>query len=373
MKGHKGDIPSTIFPDDHSVTMLGHELGNVLNGLLGMAELLGDSGLSAEQGRWLTAIEHSGRQMQSLISTVRFLEGGAVLNIVPRKRRADGMELLEQVIISHTPAARSRNNRLLLVIQPGLPRHWYCDACLVRQLLDNLVGNAIKFTFAGEIVVEVASVAGAGAAGEMLEFRITDTGPGLGAITEKQIFGAYQRSSPSHGDNPGDRGLGLFICRKIVLAMNGRISCSSPKDGGACLEVTLPEALILQQNELPVLRSSLLTQIRCCLELGYPLRHSVENFLTHLGVRWSNHESTDGLSSGPGLTLVISDGARTRGSHLPGLLLTPLSHPDRAPDSRILDAPVLESNLGALLLEIALQWRRLEIRNGSPDSVPTQR
>jgi len=373
MKGHKGGIPSTIFPDDHSVTMLGHELGNVLNGLLGMAELLGDSGLSAEQDRWLTAIEHSGRQMQSLISTVRFLEGGAELNIVPRKRRADGMELLEQVIISHTPAARSRNNRLLLVIQPGLPRYWYCDACLVRQLLDNLVGNAIKFTCGGEIVVEVASVPGAGAAGEMLEFRITDTGPGLGAVAEKQSFGAYQRSSLPHDDSPGDRGLGLFICRKIVLAMNGKISCSSPRDGGACFEIALPEALNLQQNDLPVLRSSLLAQIRCQLELGYPLRRSVENFLTHLGVRWSNHESTHRLSSGPGLTLVISDAAKTRGSQLPGLLLTPLSQPDKAPESRVLDAPVLESNLGALLLEIALQRRRLEIRYGNPGSVPTQR
>ena len=373
MKGHKGGFPSTIFPDDHNVAMLGHELGNVLNGLLGMAELLGNSGLSAEQDRWLTAIEHSGRQMQSLISTVRFIEGGAGLNIVPRKCRADGMELLEQVITSHTPAARIRNNRLLLVTEPGLPRYWYCDACLVRQLLDNLVGNAIKFTCDGEIVVEVASVSGAGAKGEMLEFRIADTGPGLGAVAEKQIFGAYQRSAPSYGDKPGDRGLGLFICRKIVLAMNGRISCSSPSGGGACFQVNLPETLVFQRNDIPVLRSSLLAQIRCQLELEYPLRRSVENFLTDLGVRWSNQEPTVAHSSGHGLELVISDTARTPGNHAPGLLLTPLSHSGREPGSRILDAPVLESKLGALLLEIALQWRRQEIRNGTPGSVPTQR
>jgi len=373
MKGHKGGFPTTKFPDDHSVAMLGHELGNVLNGLLGMAELLGNSGLSAEQDRWLTAIEHSGRQMQSLISTVRFIEGGAELNIVPRKCRADGMELLEQVITSHTPAARLRNNRLLLVTEPGLPRYWYCDACLVRQLLDNLVGNAIKFTCAGEIVVEVASVPGAGATGKILEFRITDTGPGLGAVAEKHIFGAYQRSAPSYGDNPGDRGLGLFICRKIVLAMNGRISCSSPSGGGACFQVNLPETLVFQRNDIPVLRSSLLAQICCQLELDNPLRRSVENFLTDLGVRWSNQEPTLANSSGHSLDLVISDTARTPGNHAPGLLLTPLLHSGREPGSRILDAPVLESKLGALLLEIALQWRRLEIRNGTPGSVPTQR
>ena len=67
MKGQQNSFPFTIFPDDHSVTLLGHELSNVLNGLLGMAELLVDSGLNAEHDRWLTAIEYSGRQMQSLI------------------------------------------------------------------------------------------------------------------------------------------------------------------------------------------------------------------------------------------------------------------------------------------------------------------
>ena len=373
MKGQENSFPFTNFPDDHSVTLLGHELSNVLNGLLGMAELLGDSGLNAEQDKWLTAIEYSGRQMQSLISTVRFFEGGTRLNIMPRKSQVDGMELLEQVIISHTPAASSRNNRLILVVEPGLPRYWYCDACLVRQLLDNLVGNAIKFTCAGEIFVEVVSVAGAEAAGKMLEFRISDTGPGLGAVAEKQIFGAYQRNVPSHGESPGDRGLGLFICREIVLAMNGRISCLSPKSGGACFEIVLGDALISRQDNQVVLRSSLLRQIRCQLKLGYPLRRSVENFLTHMGVRWSNHPPTAAPASGHPLFVVISDAARVRDKDQPGLLLTSYSHPDRTPGSRILDAPVLESNLGSLLLEITLQWRRLEVRNGTPDSVPTPR
>jgi len=371
MKGQKGGFPFTVFPDNHSVTMLGHELGNVLNGLLGMAELLGDSGLNEEQGRWLTAIEYSGRQMQSLISTVHFFEGGTGLNIVPRKSRVNGVELLEQVIISHTPAARSRNNRLLLVTEPGLPRHWHCDACLVRQLLDNLVGNAIKFTWSGEIFINVASAPGA--AGETLEFKISDTGPGLGVVAEKQIFEAYQRRYPSDSENPGDRGLGLFICREIVLAMNGRISCSSPESGGACFEVVLPEAVIPGKDRLPVFCSSLLAPIRCQLQLGYPFRRSVENFLTRMGVRWSHYEPTAAATSGEDLTLVISDATGAGGNHLPGLLVTSPAHPEWAPGSRVLDAPVLESSLGALLLEIALQWRRLEVRNGTPDSIPKPR
>jgi hypothetical protein len=373
MKGHKDDIPDFGFPVDHNVALLGHELGNVLNGLLGMAELLGDSGLNAEQFRWLKAIEHSSRQMQSLIQTVRFFESESGLSIVPRYNRTDGVELLEQVVISHTPAASSRNNQLLLVLDPDLPKHWFCDSCLVRQLLDNLVGNAIKFTSAGKIVIEVAAAHGSGTASEMLELRISDTGPGLGTAAGKWIFDAYQRSCPSTGDQSGDRGLGLFICRNIVLAMNGKISCSSPKSGGARFTVALPEALIFNETYSPVLNSSLLAQIRCQLKLGEPLRRSVMNFLTRLGVSCSNHEPATAHTSGHGIVLLISDAAGMKENPLPGLLLTPQSRPGLALGSRILAAPVLESSLGLLLLEMALQWRSLAIRNGIPGSAPEQR
>jgi len=369
MKGHTGDIPSTDFPDDHNVVVLGHELANVLNGLLGMAELLGDSGLNPEQLRWLNAIEHSANQMQSLIQAVRFFQDETGLNIVPRMSRIDGMEILEQVVISHTPAARSNRNQLLLVTAPGLPRHWHCDSCLVRQMLDNLVGNAIKFTHGGEILIEVGCAPGTGTADESVEFRISDTGPGLEADAGKDIFGAYQRSRPSRGDQPGDRGLGLFICRNIVLALNGRISCSSSKGGGALFKIVLPEALIFQETCAPVSRCLLLAQIRCQLKLRSPVRRSVENILDRLGVRWSKHRHSAPHSSGHGLWVVISEVAGAAEEHVPGLLLAAQTDSGPVPDNRTLKAPVLESSLGALLLEIALQWRSLKGAEGDPPTL----
>lgn len=373
MKGQKGGIPETDLPDDHNVVVLGHELGNVLNGLLGMAELLGDSGLSPEQDRWLRAIEQSGRQMQSLIHSVHVFQGGNEPNIVPQRCRVDGMEMLEQVVISHTPAAHSRKIRLLLVTEPGLPRHWKCDSCLIRQLLDNLVGNAIKFTCAGEVVIEVASTPVAGTASEMLEFRISDTGPGLDEAAGKRIFAAYQGSSPAHRGKTADRGLGLFICRNIVLALNGRITCTSPKSGGARFEIALPETLVFSETCPGKLQSSLLEQIRCQLELAYPLRRSVENFLARLGVSCSNRLSVNSHATEQCLALVISDAQSTRQDQPPGLVLTPQANAGTVLRRRVLDAPVLESSLGVLLLEMALQWRSQEIRNGKRGSVPTRR
>ncbi len=119
MKGLERGNTSTVFPDDHQLAILGHELCNVLNGLLGMAELLGNSGLTAEQGRWLRAIVHSGKQMESLIRPGRFFRTANQTVCLPHPARVDGLELLEQVIISHTPAARVRKNRLFLVVHPG--------------------------------------------------------------------------------------------------------------------------------------------------------------------------------------------------------------------------------------------------------------
>jgi hypothetical protein len=366
MKGQKGGIPFSDFPDDHDVVLLGHELGNVLNGLLGMAELLGESGLNAEQNRWLKAIEHSGRQMQALITAVRSFEAGSGSNIEPNNVRTDGVELLEQVVISHTPAAASRNNRLWLVTEADLPRYWNCDSCLVRQLLDNLVGNAIKFTRAGEVVIEAAAVPASGTTGDTLEFRVSDSGRGLGTSADEQVFGAYQQSCPGSEGQTGNRGLGLFICRNIVLALGGSIACSSPSGGGACFKITLPQALTIRGATQPVFRSSLLTQIWCQLKLQNPLRRSVENILTRLSVRWSKYEPTASPKSGEGLVLVICDPGKTEDKHIPGLVLTPRPVSGSVLPGRVLDAPVLESSLAPLLLEIALQWRSLEISNEIP-------
>ncbi|MCJ7815864.1 MAG: HAMP domain-containing histidine kinase [Xanthomonadales bacterium] len=370
MKGHDHGIPSTVFPDDHNLAILGHELGNVLNGLLGMVELLGDSGLTADQGRWLRAIEYSGRQMESLIRSGWFSRKVNQPVCVPHRSRVDGMEILEQVVTSHTPAACSKNNRLFLVAKPELSRYWLLDACLTRQLLDNLVGNAIKFTRSGEIVIEAASVVVDGKSGGAVRFRVSDTGPGFDAAAAEQIFGAYHRGNDSGEAETGNRGLGLYICRSIARAMRGQITCSSPEGGGAHFEVVLPGALCIEETSSSMLRSSLLEQFRCQLRLGGALKRSIANFLARLGVRYSDQEVA---SPGPGLALLISEAPRQRVKDPPSLLFTLNAHSGMALNNRILEAPLLESNLGAILLEIALEWRSLVLRNENPGSIPRPR
>jgi len=367
MKGLKRGVTSTVFPEDHKLAILGHELCNVLNGLLGMTELLGNSGLTAEQGRWLKAIEHSGRQMETLIRSGRLFRNANQTSCLPHPARVDGLELLEQVIISHTPAARLRKNRLFLVVQPELPRHWLLDACPVRQLLDNLVGNAIKFTRSGDIVIEAAAVPVMGKSGGAIRFRISDTGPGFGAATADQIFSAYHRGAGASTAGSGNHGLGLYICRNLVLAMRGLITCSSPEAGGARLEVVLPDALRIGKTRPPMLHSTLLDTVRCQLKLGGELRRCVANFLARLGVQYSDEERA---SPAQGLELFISEAPAQWTRDAPSLLVRPCTHAGAAPGKRVLKAPLLESSLCAMLLEIAFEWRNLALRNENPGSIP---
>jgi hypothetical protein len=370
MKGQKDGTPSTGLSDNHKLDLLGHELGNVLNGLLGMAELLGDSGLDAGQDRWLRAIAQSGMHMQSMIRSFRFFQQGSGLDFIPRVIEVDGVELLEQVITSHTPEARSGNNKLLLVTGPALPRHWSCDPCIVRQMLDNLVGNAVKFTRDGEIVLEAEASPDAHGA---LVFRISDNGPGIGPAPENRIFEAYQQGRHKVEDGSGNRGLGLFISREIVRSMNGRISCIHKTGGGACFEILLPDTLLAQKAGSPFMRSSLLGHIQVSLRLEETVMRSVQGLLDRLGVRHTAGRPSENCEADGCLSLLISEPPETHGEHPPCLLLSPQAGGGGAPPSRLLDPPVLESSLGLLLLEIVLEWRGLQVRTGKPGSAPTRR
>lgn len=375
MKGLEHNIPSAVFPKDHNLAILGHELGNVLNGLLGMAELLGDSGLTVEQVRWLKAIQQSGRQMESLIRCVWSFNKVNEPDIVPRRERVDGMEMLEHLVISHTPAARLQRNQLVLVVHPEMPRYWRLDGCLVRQLLDNLTGNATKFTCGGEIVIEASPDTDEGEVNGAVRFRVSDTGPGFDEAEAEHIFGAYQRLRDSGDGIYANRGLGLYICRNIAQAMRGKISCKSSAAGGACFQAVIPEALNHEEKQRHALHSSLLDPIVCQLKLGRLLRRSVENFLIRLGVRFSESGMIPPCGSH---VLVISEAPHQETSYPPSLLLAPNSRSGSAPRQKTLATPVLESSLSCALLEIALEWRSLAFRearrlNENRGSAPRRR
>lgn len=364
MKGQNVGNNHPLISSDSQSALLGHELGNVLNGLLGMAELLGETGLDAQQSQWLKAIVHSGLQMQALIQPGRFSDRQQDSNPGACTRKVDGVQLLEQVLTSHTPAARFRGNTLYVSMSPDVPRYWDCDPCMVRQLLDNVLGNAIKFTLAGKVHVEVLAVS----AGQTLLLRISDTGPGFGKQGRQPDRIAESGGAGQANTGPGNQGFGLYICRQITRSMKGDLRVGGSDKSGACIEISLPEVLPDDAGGQTT-ACSVFRMIRCGLNLSDPLRLSVQNILERLGVEWT----CNGLHpSGDELCIELGE---ARYASMPGgsqLLLTPVVADPSGCAPRMLAMPLFESTLGSVLLEIAIEWRR-SLRNGNPGSTRSRR
>lgn len=368
--GHGTSTTLSALPADHQLAVLRHELANVLNGILGMAEVLAGSGLNAEQRQWLCAISSSGQQMQSLISSMLADTAFTVPGQLPSDTRIDGVQLLEQVLISNTPAALARGNRLFLVTPPNLARRWSADPCLLRQILENLVGNAIKFAANSVITIEAAPVTPGIDGRYSLCLRVCDSGPGFDPAMARRIFTAYAQWGEPQADRPDSRGLGLHICKELVKTMQGAITCANREAGGASFEVTLPDVLSAKTGRSAVSRSALLKRICCFLDLTDTLQRSVEGFLARLGVRCI--ESPESCPD-RALCLAISEKETSTAGAIPGLVLTPQVAKGAPLPVKTIESPVLESRLGQVLLELALEWQRLALRSENPGSTPTRR
>jgi len=354
MKGHKDGISPSI--SNQGVAELGHELGNVLNGLLGMARLVRDSGLNAEQERWLRAIEHSGRQLRWLVDAFRCDLAPPGERIRPEPISVDGIELLEQAVLAHAPSAHEQRDRLILVADTDLPRYWHCDPRLLRQVLDNLLGNALKFTRSGEVVLEATRPTENGVPSDRLHLAVADSGPGIDPALGQRLFEAYQRGSAFAANQSGGQGLGLFICRRIVEAMGGSIACFDSATGGARFELRLPGALTREQTAGGALPTGLLSSIECTLDLSGTLHASVAGCLARLGVSRQSPEP-GAAPSDDRLFVKISELAATADHPGPALLLSAKTADNRFAGGKTLQPPILECSLGPLLLELALEWR----------------
>jgi signal transduction histidine kinase len=213
---------------------LGHEVRTPMTGVLGMSELLLDGALGPQQRRQVEAIrdagEHLLRLLDQALDLARIGEGGLRLDPRPFDVRA----LVAGVAALHAPAARARGLAFRATVAPGLPRLLVGDAPRLRQVLLNLVGNAVKFTVRGEVAVEASP----GEDGQGLRIAVRDTGPGLEEAQRERLFRRFVQGSAGHAC--GGSGLGLAISRELVLAMGGRIAVESAPGAGARFVVELP-------------------------------------------------------------------------------------------------------------------------------------
>ena len=215
---------------------MSHELRTPLNGMIGASQLLRDQGDDpARRQELLDMIGSSGSHLLGLIDGVLNLariEAG-VLELA--REPLNLADVIDAVLATTAVPARAKGLQIAAVLDPQLPVWRIGDPMRLRQVLLNLVGNAVKFTLRGEVVLRVA----AGSSPDELVFQVQDTGIGLDAQARARIFEPFHQADSSTTRRFGGSGLGLTICRKLVQAMAGRIDVESTPGRGSCFTVRL--------------------------------------------------------------------------------------------------------------------------------------
>ena len=208
---------------------MSHEIRTPMNGVMGMSELLQGTILTPRQRRLSETISRSAEALLQIINDIldfSKIEAGKL-----EVERIDfGLrETLEETIEIFASRAHAKGLELVCVIEPGTPDVVRGDPLRLRQVLINLVGNAIKFTETGEVIVRVKASAGS----DLVRFEVSDTGIGISDDAQKNIFTAFSQADSFTTRNYGGTGLGLAICRQLAALMGGEIGVQSAAGGGS--------------------------------------------------------------------------------------------------------------------------------------------
>ncbi len=380
-RGATPRVRGTSLPEHFSLCRLGlvrHELRTPLAGIMGMAELLSDSPLRSEQAAWLGALQQSGRQLQCLLERVSRSGLAPVMPAGLRQHSFDGHRFLEQVMLSHWPEAKRRHLGLYLEVDQALPTQWHSHAPTLRQLLDNLIANSLKFTQVGHVLLRARLQRHRGAAGTALSLSVEDTGVGFREQAGRSIYAVREQGQcDSHAAVSG-RGMGLHICHYNAQLLKGQLTHQSVPGEGSRFELALPDVVSQHASGIRQ-RPALLGTLLCLLGLSGPLRAVVEHILGRLGIGTVLMPSQRMDRLPDGVQVVICDPGHAR--RLRWLSGWPqwstqamLLSPDyQAPDGEAekpprlvctaLPQPVIRSNLEPLLLQVALQ-RALQAGKG---------
>jgi two-component system sensor histidine kinase/response regulator len=218
---------------------MSHEVRTPMNGVIGMTELLLDTQLTSAQREFADTIRTSATSLLGIINDVLDFSKIEAGKLGVERVAMHVRDVVEDLGMEMAVQAAAKNLELIVNVDPGVPDRVHGDPQRLRQILSNLVGNAIKFTHKGEIAIEVFPLALQNGRA-LLSFEVRDSGIGMPPETLTQLFEPFVQADDSSTRNYGGMGLGLAIVRRLVTLMGGRIEVSSRPGSGSAFTFSLP-------------------------------------------------------------------------------------------------------------------------------------